>query len=61
MEGFHFPPFLVDRFNRRQATVEVAASQIQESGAAVFVRKDLPGHEDWKIQALDPSGYGLLS
>jgi len=28
MEDFHFPPFLVDCFNRRLVAVEVAAGQI---------------------------------
>jgi len=55
MEDLHFPPFLVDRFDRRLVTVEVAASQIQNPDATVFVRKDLPGHKDWEIQPLDPS------
>ena len=41
VEDFHFPPFLVDRPNRRWVTVEVAAGQIQNPGAAVLVRNGL--------------------
>ncbi len=41
MEDLHFPPFLVDCFNRRHVAVEVATSQIQNHGTAILVRKDL--------------------
>ncbi len=60
MEDFHFPPFLVDRFDRRLAAVEVAAGQIQGPGAAVLVRKDLAAQQHGEVQPLEPSLYGSL-
>ena len=55
MEDFHFPPFLIDCFNRRWVAVEVATSQIQDPGAAVLVRKDLLAQQHGETQSLEPS------
>jgi len=60
VEDFHFPPFLVDRLNRRLVAAEVATSQIQNPGAAVLVRKDLAAQRHGEIQPLEPSLYGFL-
>ena len=60
MEDFHFPPFLVDCFNRRLVAVEVAARQIQNPGATVVVRKDLAAQQHGEVKPLEPSLNGFL-
>ena len=60
MEDFHFPPFLVDRLNRRWVAVEVATSQVQNPGAAVLVRKDLAAQLHREVESLEPSLSGFL-
>ena len=58
VKGLHVPPFLVDCDDVFCIAIEVAASQIQNSGAAIpvsstgqaFVCKDLADEENWKVQ-----------
>lgn len=52
MEDFHFPPFLVDRSDRRLVTVEVATSQVQNPGAPALVRGGLAALVDSDEMAL---------
>ncbi len=42
MKFFNFPPFLVDRCNIFAIARQITTYQIQPTGAAVFVCKDLP-------------------
>ena len=61
VEDFHFPPFLVDCFNRRLVAVEVATRQIQNPGTTVFVRKDLAAQQHGEVKPLKPCLKGLLA
>ena len=51
VKGLHVPPFLVDCDDAFCVTLEVAASQIQNPGATVFVCKDLADEENRKVQS----------
>ena len=59
VKRLHFPLFLVDRFDGLVFTVQVAASQLQCPGAAIFVLKDLAKQQDRKVQSPQPAAHRL--
>ena len=67
VKGLHVPPFLVDGDDVFSIAIEVAASQIQNTGAAIpvsstgqaFVCKDLAHDKNWKVQSSQVAAHRL--
>ena len=57
--GLHVPPFLVDCDDAFCVTLEVATSQIQNTGATIFVCKDLADDKNRKVQSPQVSAHRL--
>ena len=60
MKHFHVPPFLIDRSDVLAIEGQIAACQMQDAGAAVLVRKNLPYQKDFFAIALQPAVHRLL-
>ena len=59
VKSLHVPPFLGDGDDVFFIALEVAASQIQNPRAAIFVRKDLAHEKNWEVQPSQVATHGL--
>ncbi len=60
MERLHLPQFLVENRGLPAIARQVAAHQIQQTSAAVFVCKAPPDEQHFMVEALYPAAHRLL-